>query len=220
LQGAFIEADRRAIAQRLGEVNQKLAEVEKKVSQQELDAQALTLANQCLEGKLPENDKSRLVDTIKEASRSARQTIFYQAQDLRSSFWKKDKPKMEHTIPIFEALITSDSNKEYHRNHGQLGYALKDKPNPDYERAISELTEAINIRGDWSKGWQLYEFNRAYARILNDEDFRASPSRRSSPEIQQKIREDLDIAEQDDYIGELVKADKHIQEWLKLNNSK
>jgi hypothetical protein len=103
-----------------------------------------------------------LDSAIASASQPVRVQIFNQAWQLRSENWRDDKtkPKVELTIPIFRALIHSDTQKEYHRNHAQLGYALKDKPRPDWAEAEKELTTAIEMRGPW-QAWLALLANRA-----------------------------------------------------------
>jgi hypothetical protein len=73
---------------------------------------------------------------------------------------------MERTIPIFEALVKSDEGREFHMNFGQLGFALKDKREPDWKGAEIALTNAIGIRGSWRQNnFAMYEFNRALCLI-------------------------------------------------------
>ena len=43
-------------------------------------------------------------------------------------------------------MIECDTDKKYHRNHGQLGFALKDRQPPDWTRAEKELSTAIEMR--------------------------------------------------------------------------
>src|SRR5260370_7423856 len=76
---------------------------------------------------------------------------------------------MALTIPVFRALIAADTNDQYHRNHGSLGWALKDQPNAglaEWQAASDELTTAIGIRDRRRvSGWELYEANRALFNI-------------------------------------------------------
>ena len=87
--------------------------------------------------------------------------IFYDAVTVR-----RDIERGENSIPVFRALISSDKGDRFYQNHGQLGFALKDKSKPNWKEAEEELTKAIEIRdriGDI--GFGLYEFNRAICRI-------------------------------------------------------
>ena len=126
---------------------------------------------------------------------------------------------MERSIPIFKALIACDPDNNYHLNHGQLGFALKDQRQPNFKEAESELTKAITIRGSWKeKGWLFYEFNRAICRINNDESFIEDMA--SKPEIKKIINEDLKTAENASALGELMSKDPTIQKWRSLNKTK
>ncbi|MFK7754562.1 MAG: hypothetical protein AB8B51_18685 [Sedimentitalea sp.] len=54
---------------------------------------------------------------------------------------------MERAALIFEELIAV-APEEFHRNHGQLGYLLKDQAAPDYKQAQICLRKAIDLRGE------------------------------------------------------------------------
>ena len=105
---------------------------------------------------------------------------------------------MELTIPVFRALIASETDG-YHRNRGQLGYALKDKPQPNYPGAKEALSEAIELRDDvGDRGYLLYEFNRALARIL---EHQGNPP----TEARADIEADLKAAEASNSLRRLIK---------------
>ena len=97
-----------------------------------------------------------------------------------------------------------------HRDHGQLGYALKDKNEPEWESAIKELSKAIELRGTWTKqGFRSYEFNRAVCRIHID------------PENRGEILADLRVAatsQRSGGAGTWIKEDEDIQQWLRNHN--
>jgi hypothetical protein len=112
---------------------------------------------------------------------------------------------MERTIPVFEALIEADPTM--HQVHGQLGFALKDKTEPDYARAIEELSKAIKLcNKDDEEGSSFYEFNRAIARM------RVEPI---EPNAASEIQDDLCVAAENDFILEIIKKDAEITDWLK-----
>lgn len=166
------------------------------------------------------DEEKALKEAIKRASRSVKAQIYYQASEFRSARWERptDKPKMERTIPIFEALIESDTEDRYYQNHGQLGFALKDRPVPDWARAEAELTKAIGMRGSWEEnGWLLYEFNRAICRIMLDGAYRER--RPSSPSDKARILADLQAAAQTE-LASVIQNDETIQGWLALNGTK
>lgn len=169
--GALRAADIETLAREIRDIRQ----------QTDLDAKALALAlrQQNPSAEVPVPAQQELDEAIKEASQSVKAQIFYQAQTIRGENWSESrtKTKMERTIPIFRALIHSDTDEEYHRNYGQLGYALKDSRNPQWKDAEATLTKAIQIRGHWREnGWIYYEFNRAICRIMLDDPLQERPS--------------------------------------------
>lgn len=117
---------------------------------------------------------AELSKALFDSSSGIRDEAFYLARNQRRANWRgteasEEKRLVDLTIPVFEALIGLDETEEFHRNHGELGYALKDRERPsdaDYERARVNLTEAIKRRGDAQRSrFPLYEFNRAFATI-------------------------------------------------------
>jgi len=209
------EALREADVAALGE---KISELENQMTQ---DARALSLVQQQLNPRAdsPEVDLKDLKEAIIKASPSAKTTIFFQAWDVRSKNWRDDttKPRMERTIPIFRALADSDSLNEYHKNHGQLGFALKDKKDPEWAEAEKELTKAIGIRGDWrAKGWLFYEYNRALCRIHLEKEMqkgKAGPSPN-----REKIIDDLRATAANDELRDIIEQDTYVREWMDKNH--
>ena len=53
---------------------------------------------------------------------------------------------MARSIPLLEALAENDIRKDHHYYFGQLGYALKDQTQADWEKAHESFTTAIEIR--------------------------------------------------------------------------
>jgi hypothetical protein len=153
-------------------------------------------------------------DAIRRSSPSVKVQAFYRAEEFRRTTWRSEKNLMERTIPVFEALTESDTENRFHQNHGQLGYALKDKSNPDWQRAEEELTTAISIRGDDpEQWWSFYEFNRAICRIMLDKDFAANKV--TSTNRQREIKRDIEIVKQSN-LRNLVDQSP-IREWLVRN---
>ena len=96
-----------------------------------------------------------------------------------------------------------------------MGYALKDKENPDWTEAETILTAAINLRGPVAEtGWGFYEFNRAICRIMTDVGF----SKRSVTDETRKeeILADLRTAKLDGR-EKFIRREDVIQTWMKLN---
>jgi hypothetical protein len=134
---------------------------------------------------------------------------------MRTVNWNSDKAKMERTIPIFRGLIASDPQDNYHRNHAQLGYALKDKREPNWKEAEIELTKAITIRDKLAEpGWMYYEFNRAICRTNLDKAFKEG--KESAPEVREQILKDLESASASELRAKLL-TQADIKRWSELN---
>jgi hypothetical protein len=121
---------------------------------------------------------------------------------------------LERTIPVFEALIKADPEErcEY---YGQLGYALKDKRNPEYAKAEEALTHAIKIRGPAKdNGHRLYEYNRAICRIRQDPDF--AQGKASTPERRDLIWADINVAKER-IVHPIDDRDADFKRWQDLN---
>jgi hypothetical protein len=227
LVGALRLADQAAIGALATEV-QKMSEkaetterqLEELKKQSALDADALSIAYRQLNPnpELPDPSQEELDKGLATASHPVKVQIFNQALELRGDNWREatSKPKMERTIPVFRALIRSDVENRYHRNHGQLGYALKDKVQPDWKEAEKEITTAIAIRGPWQEeGWLFYEFNRAVCIIMSDEEFVSGQP--SNQDTRRRIVADLHAASQNDELRNISMADETIKSWMELN---
>ena len=211
LAGALARAD----------VQTFLRQVERKIGEQaEIDARALSLTYRYLN---PQTDPreipvDELKQAIREASPNVKVQIYYQAEEVRSETWSNErtKPLMERTIPIFEALKESDRAQRFHRNLGQLGFALKDMRQPRWGGAEEALSKAITIRGDWREaGWPIYEFVRALCRIKMDPAL--SEGRPSSTKDREQIVADLRVAAADSWVRQKLN-DPTIREWMSINS--
>ena len=122
---------------------------------------------------------------------------------------------MALTIPIFEALIETDEEGEFQIAHAQLGYALKDKPEPDWAGAEQELSKAIALRGSaHGFGGDYYHFNRAICLIHLDEAFlKGQPS---DPDSRHQIESDLRVVKRGRTAWLLGKSSE-VSKWLGLN---
>jgi hypothetical protein len=219
LAGAFRQADVAAIGGKLAEVESKINDLER---QAEIDAKALGIFQRQLNpaADTPPIPQDEINARIRSASSSVKVQIFSQAQSVRSENWRdrQNKPKMERTIPIFRALVASDTDDVYHTNHGQLAFALKDQRQPNWAEAVSELTKAIEIRGPWQEhGWLLYEFNRAICQINLDEAFKQGQE--SDNKTKQLILSDLKAAGNAAALADLIADDPTISQWLELNGT-
>lgn len=206
---------------------------------------ALSVVNQQLNsaksGTAP--SPAELIQAVAAAPDSTRILIFNQTEGLRKKVareirddlgnsprqaklndptLKMQQQTLEPVIPVFQALIAADTAKKYHRNHGSLGWALKDTAGPissdasTWRQAITELTLAINMRGTLpGSGWRLYEANRA---VCNIQLYETADDAAKATLVPQ-IRADLDQAGADAYANPMVDRDSpdvdpDIKQWL------
>ncbi len=187
--------------------------------QVESDANAMALILRQLN---PNSDIARpsqgeLEQSFKKISPAMREQIFDRAYNVRHDNWKSNKHNMELSIPVFRALIASDSYQVSHRNYGQLGFALHDQPVPDWKEAETQLSKAIAIRdSQGEKGWLWYEFIRASCRINMDPEFCAH--RPSMPEGRLLILRDLQtVGQSDPQVTQDAMEDKSVTTWMAIN---
>ena len=155
-------------------VEERIEKVEQTLRDQaQQDVDALGLANRQLDpepGAPADPDQNTLDESMKSASPLVRAQVFARARDQRRrTTGKTDERSVDRharTTPVFRALIAADPEQQFHRNHGQLGFALKDREPPEWQSAEAELSEAIRVRDQLGQtGFLLYEFNRAVCRI-------------------------------------------------------
>jgi hypothetical protein len=214
LAGELYRANLEAFGDKIDKVFNKVSELER---QAQIDAKALLLVQRQLSPGSSDISQEELNAAIIPASKNIKAQIFFQAEYLRRLNWEhiRSKPDMEKTIPVFRALIQSDKDNIYHMNHGQLGFALKDKLKPDWKEAEDELTRAIELRtSEDRKSWLIYEMCRAVCSIKLDSKY---PGEKSDPEIKKKIFQDIRAARESVYVGKLVDKEPDIQKWLEIN---
>ena len=166
------------------------------------------------ESKKPRQEE--LEKLFKAASKQALAAIFYQAEGHRYRNWDKAKDVMARSIPIFRALIARDVEGHYHRNHGQLGYALKDQEKPDWAAARDSLSTAIKIRGSADQNKHHgYEFNLALCEVHLDDAFEAN--QRSAEDRKERVMADLKVAFGDPEVRGWLDTNPKLKEWLALN---
>jgi hypothetical protein len=211
------------ITNKLENVQNKLYEMDEQTCN---DSEAFKLVRSVLHpvSSSPPINQEELREKIKKASHNTIAQIFYYAVDVRERNWRDQKNKyiIERTIPIFRALIANDTENKYYDNHGQLGFALVDKQQPDWAEAYNEFTRAIEIRGPWKPengvlGLQ-YEFNRAICRIHLDEGF--NNDKPAIPAIRELILKDISSADNDPYLSNfmMLAEETPISKWMSLNN--
>jgi hypothetical protein len=209
LAGALARADLEAA----------LAAVEKQVQEQpQFDAAALATVQQYLTDPTTRVTAEDVKRAIKKASPLVKVQIFYVAKKVRKENWENPASKltMERTIPVFAALVESDTSGIFHKNHGQLGFTLKDKQEPDFAQAEASLTRAIKIRGPWTQeGWEIYEANRAVCRIEMDPEYKQGKP--STPKNCARILEDLSVVAATEDLAPWFKRPP-LADWMKIND--
>jgi hypothetical protein len=162
----------RALVEKL--INEQLQELEKNVQQIQKQDRSDAIAIKLLDQHLDDDADTPLVpeDSLRRAivaaSSSAKVIIFERARQFRKECQAiaHKRARLPQVVPVFESLINDDPTAKYHRNHAQLGFVLKDQPQPDWRRAEAELSAAIEIRNrQGEQGFLAYEFNRAICRI-------------------------------------------------------
>ncbi|MCP4384698.1 MAG: hypothetical protein GY798_25345 [Hyphomicrobiales bacterium] len=126
--------------------------------------------------------------------------IFYEAVAAR-----RDASRRENAMAVFNALIEQDTGQRYYRNHAELGYALKDKADPDWASAFASFSDAIEIRdrvGD--SGFGDFEFSRALCRI-------------HLGHAEEDVVADFKKAAEDEWIRGWTIRDPAAQAWLEEN---
>ncbi len=225
------------VGEQLGQVGQEVKRVREKAEadleqlgqqfkkateQAEFDANAQILVNRQLNRKFPEVSPEKLNKAIKATSDAKKFSIFVEVQGIRSENWSNPatKPKMERTIPIFRALIDSTVEQPYHRYYGELGFALKDKRNPEWKEAETVLSRAIELRGDWKEhgDWTTYyEFNLVMCKIAQDTAF--NNGQPSSQITRSVILQNLSkTVESGILTKEKIENSPTIEKWLSLNH--
>jgi hypothetical protein len=205
---AFAEAD---------DLTTRLHKVEQVQQQQELSFAAVTLANRYLE--LDPGDNSITQDALNEAvtaaNELARVQIFNLAHEKRN---KGTAAQKKRAAGLFRALIASDPEGLWHRNHGQLGYELFDEQ--DFAGAEEAFTTAIQRRDRAGKrGFEIYELKRALSRIAQDPAMGSGkPSDSQTVEevlsdLRRAAQSRLRSAVQDDY-----RKDPRLKQWMDRNN--
>jgi hypothetical protein len=210
LRRAFTQADLSAI----GLVAAQAARSQVR-QQEQIDADTFSLVATQLDpppGTSPPGQQ-RLDAALTQASSALRSQVFSLARDRRAAHYvDPDRATMMRTIPVFHALIAADP--ESHRNHGQLGYALKDSEPADLDGAERELDLAIALRNrQGGRGWLYYELNRAALRVTRDLAKMAADEP-TDPDTRSAILGDLQAAAANEHLRGIIWEDAEIQQWL------
>jgi len=211
LQRAFTVADMSAVAA----VARR--EVDRQARrQQNVDADAYSLVARTLQppaGADPPS-QSELNRVLTAASPIVRSQAFSLVRNQRLTDEKTAKGRkcLPRTMMVFRALIGAEPSS--HRNHGQLGYALRCVDPPQRAEAERSFTTAIALRDAAAEqGWLHYELNRAAVRIEQDAALGGTPP----PERKAMILVDLCAAASDPELVAEIHRDATMQTWLTAN---
>ena len=213
MEGAEVRREvRREVRSQVGrDVQQQIDKLEA------TNASALSMTKQYLDGssESEQTDSEELQKAVREASPSAKVQIFYQAVSVRMKNWEHDKDRMARSIHIFQALCDADKEHRFHKNFGQLGFALKDQVTPQWAKAEEALSEAIRIRGDWRQaGWSVYEANRAICRAHLDK--KLDGGEKAPTAVRSELLDDLRIMA-DSCRWHWIEKQDRLQKWIDLN---
>lgn len=212
LQHEFAVAER-DIAAVAGRVAQEVVE-----SRDQADAEALRLLTQQLDVREPPVTQAELDRALSAATEVTKQVAFNRARQQRVDGWKKnDSAAIERTIPVYRSLVAADKEAKYHRNHAELGYALKDQRASDWAAAEEALDCAIRIRDQRRiAGWKTYEFHRALCRVERDANFLAG--RPAAPEQRAEILSDITAAMKHERSRAMVQGSARLKQWADLQD--
>lgn len=230
---ALRQAEREQLAALSSQVTKIAGRVDEISKRARADARALSLVYRQLNpgpeaAPVPQEE---LNAALQAASMPTRVQVFYQARQLREDGRREGNvSKMEPAIPVFRALIAADTEGRFHRNHAQIGYALKDKYNLLTDRtraseaeailsdASNELSKAIEIRDRQREtDWLMYEFSRAFCQV--ELEHLRRDDRPSAPEVRERILQDLRVAIADeDAKQEILRADSPLLRWMQRNH--
>lgn len=211
LQRAFTVADMSAVAA----VARR--EVDRQARrQQNMDADAYSLVARTLQPPAGADPPSQneLNRVLADASPIVRSQVFSLARNQRLTDEKTPEGRkcLARTMMVFRALNAAEPSS--HRNHGQLGYALRYADPPQRAEAERSLTTAIALRDAASEqGWLYYELNRAAVRIEQD----AERAGTSPPQRKAVILSDLCAAATNPELLAVIHRDGTIQAWLTAN---
>jgi hypothetical protein len=167
--------------------------------------------------KISEHD---LESQILKASPLALEFIYQKAKEARKSASANSKKGLiERTIPIFAALTKSQHRKEKHRFFAQLGYALKDQSQPDWQAAKDNLEQAIQLWKEEHQASSLpphYCFNWVICAIKLEN--KAHPNTKSEVASKMNIIDRMKCVNQCEVLTKSLYEDESVNEWLKYNN--
>lgn len=194
----------------------------KQVAEVRAENAAIALVQQQLTPGPDKPTLTALTEALKKAPVEIRTQAFFMARRQRLENWSGEGSEEEErefgglSIPVFEALVACDTEREYYRSRAELGYALLEQSPPQALAAKARLDEAIELRPPTLiSRTPLYELNRAYATIKLDPA--ATAGEVSPAEVIETVTRDLEAVV--DWLGPVEKGKfSVIDGWLKLNS--
>jgi hypothetical protein len=113
-------------------------------------------------------DENALKEAITSSSERIRTFVFREARRFQTETFDAGKQQqMLKVKPVYEALIDADKEDVYYRNHAQLGYLAMYREEPEWEKGIEHLTNAIKSRNKAGQEGRfgIYEYCRAVCKI-------------------------------------------------------
>jgi hypothetical protein len=217
-KAAQVEKKAAQVEQVNEQVNEQVKEVKSNLREKvTASARAQQVVESQLRGSQEGPTQDELVDALRGAPQADRVNAFYAAREVRRANWRDgDKALVARAIPVFEALIECDEKNVFHRNHGELAYALKDQKAPALDVALEEIEKAIAIRGskETVRYWP-YEFTRAWCKIKLDPGFRRETA--SSESLVTAVCRDLEVPMRTGSGFKAVRDDRDVSRWIELN---
>ena len=224
---ANLEQERDEEKEQKNQLSQKVGELHEEKNTLKKGGQVIDLVNQQIaEGISEQAKRSELIELIEKAPQDVKERVFKIAKEIRRAAWKSrslsTKQKIGRTILIFSALVHSSPND--HRYRSQLAISYKESDQPDFDKAIAEITQAIKLRGADASGtlWK-YELVRALCYIERLIDERSGNT--ADLETREQILSDLIIVDRQYGLTRLLKeadddvVDNPIHEWFQDNRS-
>lgn len=202
----------------------ELASALKQAAKVQAEAAAIALVQQQLTPGPDKPTLDALTKALQEAPNQVRVQAFFLARRQRREDWSDEGSEEEKkefgglSIPVFQALIDCDTEKQYYRSRAELAYARLELSPPQLAAAKTSLDEAIELRpSSLINRTPLYELNRAYATIKLDPNFQA---KKPSPDaVAEEVCRDLEAVI--DFLSG-VEKEKHadIETWLERNSDR
>lgn len=222
-----LEKDKEEEKKKKEQLYQELGKLDQEKAALQEGGTVIDLVNQhIVDGISDQAQRNDLVKRIEKAPPDVKNRVFTIAKEIRRAAWKSRSPetkkKISRTILIFSALVNSSPNNPEYRF--QLAISYKESEQPDYNKAIDEIEQAIKLRtSDNSDTTWKYEMVRALcyiAKLTNERD-----GDTADPETREKILSDLMVVERHYGLIKLLKeaddnvVDSLIYDWFQDNRT-